>query len=393
MKATYYLVLPLNLAKRTLMFIVGVFESLNLTNFRSQKKYSQCIVRPNSVLVVETFSTHGETLSGVIKYFQDLGYNVDIFIRHFHRRLGLAWVDNIRSYALSTWSMKKFLLSSKCNNYEFVFFNTFDSQQTFGLPTTLTVLDWLGKTPPAKYGVLGIYHNLKTLNQDPLKQLLESHRLFALNEYTNQIPLLNSNDFSVSSPTVKFSNPRLLNRKIKFLLSGRIIPKVREFPMLLETVSELIQHNYTNFEINIVGSKSPSIPSILRKRIKFLGWLKFDSFQKEVENSDFLITLLNSSNKYHQGYMQYKTTGTKQLALGFLKPLIIEKPFADIYGFDAQNAVVYTNNLTLAFERVLNMSTEEYSTMQSNLKKFRDTVRAKSLNNLQDVIKNIVTIQ
>jgi hypothetical protein len=63
--------------------------------------------------------------------------------------------------------------------------------------------------------------------------------------------------------------------------------------------------------------------------------------------------------------------------------MIIEKPFADVYGFNAQNAIIYTDSLASAFKQIFTMSAAEYLQMQSHLKKLRAHIYAKSLTNLQ----------
>ena len=82
-----------------------------------------------------------------------------------------------------------------------------------------------------------------------------------------------------------------------------------------------------------------------------------------------------------------RTSGTKQLSLGFLKPCIIERSVAEYYGFTDRNAIIYDDgNLTMAVERAICMSEEEYQDMVSELEKLCTEIRDRSEKNLQSMI-------
>jgi hypothetical protein len=50
------------------------------SDFQDDSFYD-CPIRERSVLIVEPNAYHGEILPGLAKYFQDLGFNVDLFLR------------------------------------------------------------------------------------------------------------------------------------------------------------------------------------------------------------------------------------------------------------------------------------------------------------------------
>lgn len=114
-----------------------------------------------------------------------------------------------------------------------------------------------------------------------------------------------------------------------------------------------------------------------------------DMFQ-EIENADFLDGSILL--EFKADFSSSRTSGTKQLSLGFLKPCIIEKCVADFYGFSERNAVIYEDGkMDEAVIRAASMTEQEYREMVSALEKLRDEIRDSSESNLRQIISKLET--
>ena len=64
--------------------------------------------------------------------------------------------------------------------------------------------------------------------------------------------------------------------------------------------------------------------------------------------------------------------------------------FANVYGFSAENAVVYSNNtdLGLSMWKAIDMSDAEYEGIRNNLIRVSDDIYNKSLENLKKALSD-----
>lgn len=96
-----------------------------IKDLRNINKFLTSKVRKKSVLIVEPNAFHGEILPGFVKYFQDLGYNVDLLLRHENvEDSSLINIKNYKVYSLNAIKIKEALKFSKINDYEFLFIST-----------------------------------------------------------------------------------------------------------------------------------------------------------------------------------------------------------------------------------------------------------------------------
>lgn len=109
---------------------------------------------------------------------------------------------------------------------------------------------------------------------------------------------------------------------------------------------------------------------------------------KSLEESDYFLPLLDPELKAHKRYTRSGTSGSFQLIYGFLKPCIIHKTFADIYGFDTSNALIYEDNSKISekMHEAINTTEESYLSIQNNLKTYVGRINNLSLNNLKRIL-------
>ena len=132
-----------------------------------------------------------------------------------------------------------------------------------------------------------------------------------------------------------------------------------------------------------------NLPTEIKPFIEFKGRLDYPQMYEEMEKADFFLTLLDPENPEHDRYITTGTSGSFQLIYGFTKPCLISKKFADIHGFNTTNSIVYNKNsdLSASMADAINMNTQEYQTMQNNLKTYSANLYKKSLQNLGSILK------
>lgn len=342
------------------------------------RRFEKNNIRNKSVLLVEPNPFHGEILPGFVKYFQDLDFNVDLLLRYKNvKDNSLYDLNNVNIYPCSLELMRSILGSKKIKNYEICFITTsalWDTKFCFD-----SFLNFLGFEPKAKNGIFLVEHNITPYLEeyDELKYL-KQNRLFTLSGFQNT-PMLNPH-FFINNRVLKNKN-----KIAKFIVTGHMI---KEAELLFNTANKLIRNNINNFKIYILG-KNIKIPKTLNKNIFSLGYVNFKCLYKSLEQSDFILALLNSQNENHKKYLFDTTFGAKQQSLGFYKPLLINKGFAEAHHFNQYNSIVYNeNDLYEAMQFAIKMSNSEYYNLTYSLKKMADEVYMTSLNNLKNSINS-----
>jgi len=129
------------------------------------------------------------------------------------------------------------------------------------------------------------------------------------------------------------------------------------------------------------------IPDDIRPFFRSLGRISFADMYNTLDKAHFLLPLLDSQNVCHRIYLRHNTTGTRQLSLGFRKPMVMDSTFAGAYGFDARSAVMYTpGDLHIGLEKARLLQIGVYSCMQEQLEIMKSEVFSKSLENLRSYV-------
>ena len=337
-------------------------------------------IRPNSVLIVEPNNYHAEILPGFVKYFQDLGYKTDIFLRH-ENFLDSPFLDTskINIFRGSAKHIKKMLKNENIKNYEFIFFSS--SAYWEQDINHSSYLKYLGFTPKCRNGLFLVEHNIiPYLKQYREEKYLKEEKLFTLSGF-QQTPMLNPHYFGNVKITEKSDD------KTRFIVVGGINKNCKNHKLLLDSIPQLITKN-KNFEITIVGSGDElEIPKELKNHIIKKGRLSYKEMYSEMEKADFFLPLLDPDNTEHKRYLESTTSGSRQLIMGFLKPCIINKNFAQAYNFTDENSIIYDKNqLALAMEKAMNLDQEKYKKLQESLDNLSKSVYEKSLKNLEFAI-------
>jgi len=354
--------------------------------FKNDTKFYQYTIKDKSILIVEPNPYHAEILPGFVKYFKDLGYNVDLFIRHENIEEKIfvghskTFIQNI--FVGSAQHLKKLLKLEKIKNYEYVFFSSSAYWEPYGY--TDSYLNYLGFEPKCKNGLLLVEHNidpcLKKYNEE---KYVEQGRLFTLSGFENT-NMLSPHCYGYEKVAPK-------NKVTKFIVVGGINIESKNHNLLFQAVRNLKNNGENEFKVIIVGGGNKlDIPKDILQNVEHKGRLNFKKMFMEVNNADFFLPLLDLSIEKHKRYLNSATTGSRQLILGFLKPCLINKEFGNVYGFNEQNSIIYNeNDLYSAMLRAILLTKEDYEQKQKNLKLISELFYNKSLINLKSSIERI----
>ena len=357
-----------------------LYEKANNNSFVDYK------VPSNTVLIVEPNPYHGEILPGFVKYFNELGFKVDLMLRHENNVDDLfCRFENKPTVFYGTANhLKKMLANPKINDYEYLFLS---SSAFWEKEYVNSYLNFLGFEPQAKKGILMIEHNIDPyLKQYNEEQYLQNNRLFTLSGF-HDTPMLNPHYFGDKVKVTPKSKD-----KTRFIVVGGINSACKNHQLLLSSVELMVQKGL-DFEVVIVGLGWLKVPENLQNYISFRGRLNFKDMFDEMEKADFFLPLLDASVPEHKRYMTGTTSGSRQLSLGFAKPMVIAQEFAKAYDLNTKNAVVYKNNdLVSAMVEAAEMKAKEYTDMQKELKVLADDIYKKSLNNLKRAVKKCIIL-
>lgn len=334
-------------------------------------------VRENSVLMIEPNDCHGEVLSGIAKYFLDLGYNVDVLISKelFNGGIFERMNDaNIRIFETSVQVLNSILKNkSQMQKYKFLYFNSDIVYSQNFLPIEKVFKDIENKN------IIRMNHRLECKNDKNSKC-----RNVVLDKFdiVKEFPMVNAHYFGDIGITNK-------NDITNFIVVGNIDKKRKNFKLLKDSISYLLKRDVKNFKITVISrSDKLELPKKYFKYIDFKKGLKYNQMYEEMENADFFLTLLDGENPEHERYLTCGTSGSFQLIYGFDKPCLINKKFADKYRFNKDNSIIYDSNQDLgkSMKQAILLNNDDYTKMQENLNTVANDLYNESLHNLKDVL-------
>ena len=139
-----------------------------------------------------------------------------------------------------------------------------------------------------------------------------------------------------------FGNIKIKDKKRKTIFFLTSTPN-RNYNFLIQSLIKLKKDNL-NFELIISGGKNflnlENIPKNLIHNFSFKFNSSFNELYKAIIKSDFIILPLDPKKINDNSYKTVKVSGSIQLAYGFLKPIIIDKNFADFYYLNCKNIII-----------------------------------------------------
>ncbi len=328
--------------------------------------------------------SHAEVVPGFVKYLLDLGYEVSVFATPARYDEGLFkkfgdFNSRLHLNKLTQKQIRKYFKNNGLKNAKGIM---------------LTTSGKLGE--PADYPTERKFFGEIKNNQKIIIVEHDIKKAVDTGTITNDIVMLRKpyyKDATITEINPHYFGDVNITQKNKditnFITVGALRGKRRNTDMLVDAVKMLVANGKTNFKITCIGKGSiKNIPAELRKYFDAKGEAYFAQLYDEMEKADFFLPLLDSENPAHDRYITTGTSGSFQLIFGFITPCIIEEKFAQKNHFDTSNAILYksSNELSQAMQQAINMSQEEYASVQQNLRNTANKIAEQSLKNLKTLL-------
>ena len=349
--------------------------------FRKDISYGLKIGK-NTFFVWEPCSlSHSEVVPGYAKYLLDLGYEVSVIVNPKHIKDGLFSRfknDNLFLNKISRKTAKKFFKENSLDEIKGVLVTT------------------AGKICDNIHFEQSYEHFSPDFEKNKLF-MVEHDARFAIDENLWKEDLITLRKLNYKNTKSTVINPHYFgevnitpkNDITNFVMVGSLSSKKITENVVLNAFKEIVDKGYSNFKLTVIGKGSlKHIPKEVKKFIDLKGRLPFDKMYDELEKADFILTSYNPNNPKHVFYNTTGTSGSFQLVYGFLKPCIILEEFAGVNDFNDNNAILYKTDeeYSNALIKGIEMSKENYQTLQNNLKEYADNLYKQSLDNFKKLI-------
>ena len=337
----------------------------------------------NTVLIIERQNHHGECLPSYIKYLNDLKFHVDILlIPALLNQQPFCLMPSDADYSIIECPekcFKKVLQDKKILKYKHIIIATaaFEYIPKISMIQRFPILQKF----PSLYL---IEHDIKDIDDHDERPYLEQNRIFTLWNF-GLGKMINPSYFGKTKIT-----PKNDEKSATFIVVGALEKERKNHLLLFESIEKLIDLKQ-NFHVIIIGRNQNAYPisEKLKPYITLTGFIPYPQMFDEVEKADFFLTLLDPENEDHNRYITSGVTGSTQLILGFAKVPIIQKKFADFYGFDDTNALVYTDDMTNSMLKAIHMPKQKYQACQKVLIQKQQELFNTSEKNLKRILKNL----
>jgi len=378
-----FLCLPFTHRKIEQSFIMAGILSKILNLFLPKAPEPYC--SDNTFFVWEpcTYS-HAEVVPGFVKYLLDLSYEVSVLVTPARYDEGLFqkfgdFNGRLHLNKLTQKQIRKFFKNNGLKNAKGIMLTTSGKlAEPADYPTERKF-----------FGELKNGQKLIIVEHD-IKKAVDT------NTITNDIVMLRKayyKDATITEINPHYFGDVTITQKNKditnFITVGALRGKRRNTDMLVDAVKTLVANGKTNFKITCIGKGSiKNIPAELRKYFDAKGEASFAKLYDEMEKADFFLPLLDSENPAHDRYITTGTSGSFQLIYGFATPCVIEQKFAQRNYFDTNNAILYTSSkdLAQAMQQAIDISQEQYATLQQNLSNTANNIAKNSLDNLRKLL-------
>jgi len=376
------------------------------------------------IFLIEPNPYHTEVLPGIVKYFSDIQYTVDVYIQNklLMDNAFCLYPEPINLHGYDFHEIKSLLGLKNISEYDFVFFSSMEFTTDGGI---YNIIQHLGFIPVSKYGVLAMYHTTSHIDYFEDHNMGKEGRLFCISPFQMK-------KYSIKSLTpVFFGADRKLTSDSKDSIicvgnafDGKMlgealrkmprkknmaIPKIHLYGRRHSNNTSFRKHMILKLKSNVgrlmVRSKVLcSLSSIfisenkknkiiefyyMQKYVKKKGGVSFNKLFAEIMKNKYALVLINPRSKNHEHYMSYTTSGIKQIILGFNRVPIIHKQVAEKYGFNNSNSITFDD--TSLGEVLLSLDDKKYMDKFLALRQLQEQIFSQSLHNLKITIDNIIS--
>ena len=356
---------------------INQIEIFNITQFFNT------IIRNNSVLIFEKNNMHYECTPGFTKYFLDLGYNVDIIMTQIGNESFIFFEPTKKLRFFKLDDDKKYYRNDE---YIKIFREIFKNYVAILLQTMTADLNYFYRNANLLKGKnsIFVYHYYPEM---PMIDFHNNIRSWTLLNFTNLALGVNPHYFG----NIKLRDK---NKVTRFFI---VSTGNRNYERLISASDTLKNENY-QFQVVVTGRNKAlneqKIPNNIKEKFLINLNLSYENLLKIIETIDFVVITLDRKNPGDNTYNNGRSTGSAQIAYGFLKPCIINTDFAKTYRMNNENSLIFNDSkdsFYFAMRDAIMMTNEEYKKMQYNLNKTADEIYEISKNNVKTTINYILT--
>lgn len=337
----------------------------------------------NRVLLFEGNPYHGETLCGYAKYFIELGFSIDIvanciiqkenpFCRFHENTVGIHFMK-MSGRALTIFFSNPILMRYKC-----VFVSStmvYINDGVYCIPNMLA---------HQRNKTFFVEHDLLNVDNKYPVALVQQGKVFTLANRVSEnycTRMVNPHYFGstkLSPPPQDFTN---------FLGIGVIHEGYKSHYTLINEIEQCKKSAGDKFTVTLIGHGKADYLSAI-DRVNFLGRVDFATMFHAVEQSNFLLFMLDPDNPAHERYIFNQATGSLQLAFGFGIVPVVCKKFAKAFGLTSEMAVIYDDSVkTSGLTEAVRLTANEYRCKQNALMEHAQKQRLLSLEHLKNALK------
>lgn len=379
------------------IYLKNMFAS-SATDIEEEKEFfknmTQKGVKNNSILIIEPNNCHSECLPSYVKYFLQIGFNVDLFISKKNSEENSFSKCNFSSqfrvfFFRKLYSQPEFFEYLK--NYRYILLSSLTFyggvKQNYSYYANLLKDKYIEAY--GKNNVFVINHEVDFTYETAGIECYFKDRTFTLR------PNIRKDSMSVDFPFITasyfgiFDNLQKYKKKgyAKFLCVGGVDKKnLRNFSALINTTRKLSQNYFRQFEIVYVGKPDKEFEKIVKLdnlSIKLTGRINFSDMYQYVIESDFILFNIDKNSIEYERYLNKKITGSYSLSLGFLRPGIIDSGLSKSYNLDGGSITYSSENFYEAMQNAIQMDSYDYKNLQKYLDKLNCILTKKSLINIK----------
>ena len=173
-------------------------------------------------------------------------------------------------------------------------------------------------------------------------------------------------------------------------MTGREVHSAKNIDLLINAIRSIIKSGINNFKLILTGRVSGLNINIddIKDNVEFTGYLDYVSLYNMVEESDFILPMLDPNIESHKRFFE-DVSGSFQLVYGFGIVPIVHKAFSDRYGLNDNNSLIYNNDDEFVdkLKYAIGMSDEEYQNKVNNIFNYSDKLYKESLENIKSILK------
>lgn len=343
--------------------------------------------RENSVLLVEAADCHGEIMPGFVNYFRKKSFNVDVIFTHKNFDLNpLCKIHdkNVRVYSNDKYNTYKFFSAKKLAQYKIILFTSRTLYYAIEGTKHPTIFQYFKILENFKNKILCLEHHLEYIDE----QQRTSDAYMVLANPSQKQHLV---DRVVNLPI--FGDIKITPKSdvTTFIVIGSIEKSRKNHSLLIESFKTIKSYT-SNFKVIIVARYGElDIPQNLTNHFKFYKSATYETLYNLLEESDFILPMLDPNIEDHHRYLTCGTSGSFQLIYGFTKPCLIHSVFAECYNFNEHNALLYNdkNSFLKAIQKAIAMEKKEYALIQDKIRHMTTRIVKNSEHNIEKLLNSI----